>query len=109
MAAHAPAAPASRAPDTPDRSSGDSIFEASAFERSLGSDAPRRWIGWRRRALVLAVLLGCVAVFSLARWLAAAPQLQAQWAAGHGGELVLLHSTDTTLDAYRGHSVVGIV
>ena len=109
MAAHAPAAPASRPPDTPDRSSGDSIFEASAFERSLGSDAPRRWIGWRRRALVLAVLLGCVAVFSLARWLAAAPQLQAQWAAGHGGELVLLHSTDATLDAYRGHAVVGIV
>ena len=109
MAAHFSAAHAGRPPDTPDRSAGDSLFEASAFERSLGSDAPRRWIGPRRRALVLAVLLSCVGMFSLARWLAAAPQLQANWAAGPGGELLLQHSPDPLLNAHRGRAVVGIV
>jgi signal transduction histidine kinase len=96
------------APTAADRTSGDSFFEASAFERSLGPDEPRRRIGWRRRALVLATLLGCLAVFSLARWLALAPQIEGRWTAGSAGELVLLQSDLPALDAHRGAALLAI-
>ena len=102
------------APDAPgapgaqmatDQTAGDSAFEASGFERSLGSDTPRQRIGWRRQALALAALLGCLVVFSLARWLASTPQIEGQWGPGPAGELLLLGSPVANVDARRGHAV----
>lgn len=65
----------------------DSHFEASGFERRADPAAPA--FGWRRQVLVLAAVLGCLAVFVLARWLAATPQLGGTWRAGPQGQLVL--------------------
>ncbi len=86
----------------PERASGDSIFEASAFERNISGGTPRRWMSWHRRALALAALLGCLGLFTLARWLAATPYIDAQWSAGPGGTLVLQASALPALDAMRG-------
>ena len=70
---------------------------------------PGRWIGWHRQALVLAALLGCLAVFSLAHWLAVMPQVAASFSVGLQGELVLVDSPTPALNAMRGHSVKAIV
>jgi signal transduction histidine kinase len=88
---------------------GDSIFEASAFERALGPQPARGWLGWRRRALVLAALLGCLALLALARWLAATPHIEANWSEGAGGTLVLQASPLAALADRRGHALVAIV
>lgn len=87
---------------------GDSLFEASAFERSLNSGAPRRWMSWHRRALTLAALLGCLGLFGLARWLAATPHLDAEWQAGPTGELILQSSGLRALADHRGRALSGI-
>lgn len=81
-------------PGTPNTRSAarDSLFEASTFERSPDSG---RAYSRRRQALVLAAMLGCLAVFVLARWLAAAPQLGGEWSAGPEGTLVLQAPTPT--------------
>ncbi len=84
------------------------MFEASTFERSLGGQGPPPLIGSWRRTLVLAGLVGCVALFALARWLAAAPRLDASWDAGPAGELVLRASPHATLDAHRGQALVAL-
>ncbi|MDO9075238.1 MAG: histidine kinase [Rubrivivax sp.] len=86
----------------------DPPFEASAFAGSLDGAAPPRWVGWRRQALVLAVVLGCLVVFALARWLATTPHVEGTWAAGPAGELVLKAHPAPALDARRGQAVVAI-
>ncbi len=98
------------APAGPERgnSSSDSLFEASAFERSLSSRAPRRWMTWHRRALALAALLGCLGLFGLARWLATTPHVDAEWQAGPAGELVLQASRLPALAAHRGRVLQGL-
>lgn len=94
----------------PAATSGDSNFDASGFERSLAPHDAGRWLGWRRRALVLAALLGCLGVFALAGWLAATPQLGGDWAASPSGALVL-HGTrgDTALEAQRGQALLRVL
>jgi signal transduction histidine kinase len=90
--------------------SADSAFEASAFERALGQRAPSRWLGWRRRALVLAALVGCLGVFSLARWLATTPQLGGEWSAAADGALVLASARgQPALDGRRGQTLVRVL
>lgn len=69
------------------RAARDPLFEASAAER--GTDAEGPAFGWRRQALVVAAVLGCLAVFVLARWLAATPHLGGEWSVADGGALVL--------------------
>ena len=86
----------------------DSAFEAGALERSLGIDMPPRWSGWRRHALVLVALAGCLGLFALARWLAATPQIDAQWSTGPGGALVLQASPLPALRPLQGQAVVAI-
>jgi hypothetical protein len=56
-------------------------------EPGLDDDHPV--FGWRRQLLVLAAVLGCLAVFALARWLAATPHLGGEWFAGDSGSLHL--------------------
>ncbi|HZF79938.1 MAG TPA: histidine kinase, partial [Rubrivivax sp.] len=80
----------------------DRAFEASTFEGTLGNRRPQRWMNWRRRALVLAALVGCLGVFSLARWLASTPHLAGEWAGTADGRLVLVSAPDPQLDAQRG-------
>jgi len=87
---------------------GDSLFEASAFERSLNSRAPRRWMSWHRRALAVAAVLGCLGLFSLARWLAATPHIDADWQAGPSGELILRSSRLPELADHRGRVLQGV-
>jgi len=86
----------------------DSVFGASAFERSLDSRLPTRWIGWRLRLLVLAALLGCLGVFSLMRWLASSPQLDASFQVSPQGPLTLIASPLPALDALSGHALVAV-
>jgi len=100
----APAEHASRA----ERPGADSAFEASAFDNSLGRDNPTRWIGWRRRAMVLAALLGCLAVFGLARLVSTTPNVNASWRAGQQGELILAASQQSELNAHSGQTVVAV-
>jgi signal transduction histidine kinase len=92
-----------------ERGDGDSGFEVSAFEHSLGRRSRHsRWPGWRRRALVLAALLGCIGILTLARWIAATPFVDAQWSAGGDGSLILEGSPLPALQALRGRTVVAI-
>ncbi len=88
---------------------GDSAFGASAFERTLDRHLPTRWMGWRLRLLVFAALVGCVGIFSLMRWLAASPQLDAVFQAGPQGTLTLMGSPQPDLDAMAGRTLAAIV
>jgi signal transduction histidine kinase len=84
---------------------GDSHFDASAFEQSLEQREPRRWIGWRLRALVLAAMLGCGVVFVLMRSLAISPHLDAAWQPTARGQLTLLASPVPALAAVAGRTL----
>lgn len=65
-------------------------FEESSWDRRARSRSPSaRWIGWRLRALVVAALLGCVAMFALLRTLTAWPVLDAGLGLGDRSALVL--------------------
>ncbi|MDP2004818.1 MAG: histidine kinase [Rubrivivax sp.] len=99
---------ASSSPGAPAGAGGDPLFDPGAFDDGVAARTPRRWVGWRRPALALGVLMGCLAVFALARWLAATPQLDGVWAAGPNGALVLKAHPVPALDAHRGATVMAI-
>jgi signal transduction histidine kinase len=81
----------------------DASREAAAIERSLATHwRPSRWIGWRLRLLVLAALLGCVAVFLLARVLAELPHVDATWRLDESGRISLSASADPALHGREG-------
>ena len=84
------------------------LFEASTFERSLGGEGPSPLVSAWRRTLVLAALVGGAMIFALAHWLAATPYLDATWAAGPTGELVLRASPERELDAHRGQVLASL-
>jgi signal transduction histidine kinase len=86
----------------------DSAFEASAFDRTLDQRLPTRWIGWRLRMLVVAVLFGCVGLFVLVRWLSASPALPAVLQANPQGKLTLIASTQPALNAFAGRTLVAV-
>ena len=70
--------------------------------------AMSRWMGWRLRLLVLCALLGCLAVFALARTLSAAPHLHASWRANAQGQVELVASADPVLALHRGQALVAM-
>ncbi len=73
---------------------GDPAFEESTWERRTRRRSPSaRWIGWRLRGLVLAALVGCIAMFLLLRTLAAVPALDAQLRVDDAGALHLVGPT----------------
>jgi len=80
----------------------DSSFESSKLAANPGPEDFSRWIGWRRRGLVAAVLVGCLSLFSTARWLAATPTLPATFEAGPTGGLRMTASTAQALAAAVG-------
>jgi signal transduction histidine kinase len=90
----------------PDSRSADSAFDAG--EPDLRPDLAASGLGWRRRALVLVALLGCMGVFALARWLAHTPQIDARWAADAQGRLVLQDSPLPALRAHQGQVVLAL-
>src|SRR5262249_59638068 len=47
----------------------------SAFDADARGLVAGRWLGWRRRALVVLALLGCVGLFTLLRTLSASPHI----------------------------------
>lgn len=85
----------------------DSLFEASAFERVIAR-RPSRWIGWRRRLLVLLALVACVGMYAAVRALVQAPVIDAQWQAGVRGQPVLQASGDPRLQPFLGRRLVRV-
>lgn len=65
-------------------------LDDSGWERRARNRLPSaRWIGWRLRGLVLAALLGCLAMFALIRALAQQPVLEQRLAVDDRGVLRL--------------------
>ena len=93
---------------TPDRP------EAPASERPVqelgmaAGDLPRLWIGWRRRILVAAALLGCLGLFASAHWLSKVPYIDAQWGADARGRLVLQSSPNPALKGLEGKALLAL-
>jgi signal transduction histidine kinase len=65
-------------------------------------------LGWRRRLLVGAALVGCLGLFLMAHWLAGTPYLQAQWSTNAQGALVLQSSPLPSLQAHLGQTLVAV-
>lgn len=83
---------------------GESGFEESTWERRSRRRSPSaRWIGWRLRGLVLAALVGCIAMFLLLRALSSAPALDARLRVDDAGALRLVGPASApTLQALIG-------
>ncbi len=67
-----------------------------------GGTSGAQWIGTRLHAVMLAALLGCLAVFALASRLAAEPQVPASWREDARGQVVLAGSTHPSLAPLAG-------
>ncbi|HET7525564.1 MAG TPA: hypothetical protein VFK10_06440, partial [Burkholderiaceae bacterium] len=67
-----------------------------------------RWLGWRRRALVVLALLGCVGLFTLLRMLSGSPHLDTGWRTNANGQMVLDSAGDPALRAHIGETLVGV-
>lgn len=65
-------------------------------------------IGWRRRALLLAAVLGSLGIFLLARVLANDAHLAAEWRALSGGQLQLIGSPLPALKPFMDKDLVAI-
>jgi hypothetical protein len=65
-------------------------------------------MGWRMRILVVLALLGCVALFSILRWLAASPTIPGQWKQSATAQQVLTASDNPALQAQMGQTLHGI-
>lgn len=65
--------------------------------RNNWSGADARWMGWRLRSLILAALLGCIAVLWLANWVADQPRIDARWRADTTSQIELVSSSNPEL------------
>ena len=81
----------------------------SGHEPVVRGVAAGRWLGWRRRALVVLALLGCVGLFALLRTLSATPFVDAAWRTNAKGQLVLASSGDPQVQKFIGETVLGVV
>lgn len=79
---------------------------AQAIQPHQRSSAPA--IGWRRLALVVLALAGCLLVFLLARHLAVAPTLALDWRVAAHGELVLFTGTERARAPAQGRTLVSV-
>ncbi|MET0350630.1 MAG: histidine kinase, partial [Rhizobacter sp.] len=90
-------------------SSPDSLLDSRLIEQTLGRvEHLARWMGWRLRLLVVAALVGCLAVLLFSRWMAATPELAAEWRTNAAGHLVLASTTDSRLRPHLGHRLVSV-
>ena len=83
-------------------------FDVSGFERSIQRPAPRPWIGWRLKLLVLLALLGIGAVFAMMRVLAESPHLPSTWQLTASGQPTLLSSPREPLASMSGLTLARI-
>lgn len=85
-------------------------FAASTFAEppSAAGHASPLWIGWRLRLLVLATLLGCLGCFSLMRWLAASPHIDATFVPSPQDGLTLLASPLPALEPLAGRTLLAV-
>ncbi len=87
----------------------ESTFDSAILDRGLTPEGNlSRWMGWRLRLLVVAALLGCIGLFSLARWLGEPPQIDASWRVNAQGRLELAASSDPSLRPHLGRALTGI-
>jgi signal transduction histidine kinase len=70
----------------------DSAFDSDWERRARNRTPSARWIGWRLRGLVLAALLGCLAMFALIRAVAQQPELEQRLVVDDSGTLRLAGS-----------------
>jgi signal transduction histidine kinase len=88
--------------------SGMGTLDALPTGFDLGPVSARRWMGWRLRALVVCVLLVCLAYLGLAKAVASSPWLDARWSLNPQGQLVLDAAADPALQAMRGRVLWGV-
>ncbi len=87
----------------------DSGLDSSLFDRGVGVPPNlSRWMGWRLRLLVASALLGCMALFGLARWLAEPMHIDATWRADAKGRPELVASGEPGLRPFIGQALVGL-
>jgi signal transduction histidine kinase len=89
--------------------SDDSALDSALIDRSFDKEPLSRWMGWRLRLLVVAALLGCLAILLLARALGDTPQLPASWHVGEQQRLELMSSSDPLLKPHEGSALVALV
>jgi signal transduction histidine kinase len=89
-------------------SSTESSFGSGTLGSPTGKHASRALIGWRRRSLVVAALLGCVAIFALARWLAGTPYLDVRLGSDASGVLTLQSSPLPALQGLQGRALIAL-
>ncbi len=65
-------------------------------------------IAWRRRALLLAVSIGCLSIFLLARVMAWCPDVPAQWRTAASGRLELVATDSALLRPHINTELLGI-
>jgi len=88
----------------------ESTLDSGLIDHALGDDHRlSRWMGWRLRLLVVAALLGCVALLLTARWLAGQPHIPSDWRVGAQGEIELAHADEATLRPFEGRALVGLL
>jgi signal transduction histidine kinase len=89
--------------------SGDSLFDTRPLDPIVLPDpVDLAGIAWRRRLLLGVVIVGCLAVFFLARWLALAPELPIQWRHASSGDLIADGTNAPLLRPFIGAQLDGI-
>ena len=98
---------------SPPRAAPDLLIGGAGYIPSLdevlqGSHDLPRWIGWRFRILVGAVLMGCILVLLVGQWLSSQPRLPVTLRASAEGT-VRLHSVDNpALQRLEGLTLEGL-
>ncbi len=83
----------------------ESSLDAGAGDPLAAPHPAARWIGWRLRLLVLAVLVGCLAMFVLVRGVSQMPHVDAAWRLDSAGRIELASSNDPALRAHVGQGL----
>jgi signal transduction histidine kinase len=88
-------------------------YDTAPAARSLDeilNDGTRlpRWMGWRLRLLVLAVLLGCVGLFAQTLWLTRQTHLHTQWVVSPNGHVQVGSTDSLALRPFEGRTVQSV-
>ncbi|WP_374590014.1 sensor histidine kinase [Aquabacterium sp.] len=73
-----------------------------------GAHLPR-WIGWRLRLLVVAVLAGCLGLFGQTLWLTRQTHLHAHWVLSHEGRIQVGATDNLALRPFEGRTVEEVI
>jgi signal transduction histidine kinase len=107
--------PSRTSPTSPTWTGNVNVPADSGLDSGLSERAPTRspklarWMGWRLRFLMIAALMGCVAVFALIRAMAAMPHIDAAWRTDARGHIELTASPDAALRAHVGQTLTGMI